>query len=90
MLGATDPQSLSALVPGPAKADTNNWAPRAGFAWSPNSSNAFLGDGKTVVRGGFGVGYDVIFYNLLVVNASNFPRVVTADLNNVETRIRTF
>jgi Carboxypeptidase regulatory-like domain len=84
MLGATDPQSLSALVPGPAKTDRNNWAPRVGFAWSPHSGNRFLGNGATVVRGGFGVGYDVIFYNLLVVNSTNFPRVVTADLNNVE------
>jgi len=84
MLGATDPQSLSVLVPGLAKTDRNNWAPRVGFAWSPNSKNAFLGDGKTVVRGGFGVGYDVIFYNLLVVNASNFPRVVSVDVNNVD------
>ncbi len=84
MLGATDPQSLSALVPGPAQVDRNNWAPRVGFAWSPNSRNAFLGDGKTVVRGGFGLGYDVVFYNLLVVNASNFPRVVSVDVNNVE------
>jgi len=86
MLGATDPQSLSVLVPGPSQVDKNNWAPRVGFAWSPNSSNTLLGDGTTVVRGGFGVGYDVVFYNLLVVNASNFPRVVSADLNNVEHR----
>ena len=84
MLGATDPQSLSVLVPGLAKKDKNNWAPRVGFAWSPNSSNTFLGDGTTVVRGGFGVGYDVVFYNLLVVNASNYPRVVSVDLNDVE------
>ena len=84
MLGATDPQSLSVLVPGPAQVDRNNWAPRLGFAWSPNSTNRFLGDGRTVVRGGFGVGYDVIFYNLLVVNAANFPRVVSVDLNNVQ------
>jgi hypothetical protein len=84
MLGATDPQSLSVLVPGPAKTDKNNWAPRVGFAWSPNSNNRFLGDGRTVVRGGFGVGYDVIYYNLLAVNALNFPRVVSADLNNVQ------
>ena len=85
MLGATDTQSLSVLVPGPAKTDRNNWAPRVGFAW-PEFERAFLGDGTTVVRGGFGVGYDVLFYNLLVVNASNFPRVVSADLNNVEHR----
>lgn len=29
-----------------------------------------------MLRGGFGVGYDVIFYNLLTVNASHYPRVV--------------
>ena len=83
MFGAEDPQSLGAMVPGFVKKDTNNWAPRAGFAYSPRSNNAFLGDGKTVFRGGFGIGYDVLFYNLLVVNASNFPRVVTLDVNNV-------
>jgi hypothetical protein len=83
MFGATDAQSLGALVPGPAKDDTNNWAPRVGFAWVPRANNQLFGDGKTVIRGGFGVGYDVIFYNLLVVNASNFPRVVTANLFDV-------
>jgi len=74
--GATDPQSLAAMVPGPVKKDTDNWAPRVGFAWSPRGSG-LLGDGKTVFRGGVGIGYDVLFYNLLTVNASNFPRVVT-------------
>jgi hypothetical protein len=82
MFGATDPQSLGALVPGPVQKDTNNWAPRVGFAWSP-SSDGFFGDGKTVVRGGFGMGYDVLFYNLLTVNGSNYPRVVTAAPTNV-------
>jgi hypothetical protein len=83
MLGATDAQSLGALVPGEAKKDSNNWAPRVGFAWVPRSSSPLIGDGQTVIRGGFGIGYDVIFYNLLTVNASNFPRVVTANLNDV-------
>lgn len=83
MFGATDPASLAALVPGPAKKDTNNWAPRVGFAWSPTSGGLF-GDGRTVFRGGFGIGYDVIFYNLLVVNGSNYPRVVTLDQNNIQ------
>jgi len=31
--------------------DTNNYAPRLGFAWTPGS------DGRTVVRGGYGVFY---------------------------------
>ena len=77
MLGATDEQSLGAGVPGPVKADKNNWAPRVGFAWSPTANNWLLGDRQTVVRGGFGVAYDVLFFNLLQVNANNFPRVVT-------------
>ncbi len=83
MFGATDQESLNALVPGPVKKDTNNWAPRVGFNWSPRSSNKLLGDGKTVFRGGFGMGYDFLFYNLLTVNGSNYPRVVTATLFNV-------
>ena len=84
LFGATDPESLAAIVPGPVKKDTNNWAPRVGFAYSPHTTSKFIGDGKTVVRGGYGVGYDVLFYNLLTVNASNYPRVVTLDVNNVQ------
>jgi hypothetical protein len=34
--------------------DRNDWAPRFGFAWDPR------GNGKTSVRGGFGVFYDVL------------------------------
>jgi hypothetical protein len=80
MFGSTDPQVREALVPGPVKKDTNNWAPRAGFAYSPRTQNWFLGDGVTVFRGGFGIGYDVLFYNLLTVNTN--PNVVTLTENN--------
>ncbi len=83
LFGATDAESLAVLVPPPPDKDTNNWAPRIGFNWSPRSSNSILGDGKTVFRGGFGMGYDVLFYNLLTVNGSNYPRIATASINNV-------
>ncbi len=83
MFGATDAESLAAGVAPPPAKDTNNFAPRVGFNWSPSSGGGFLGDGKTVFRGGFGMGYDVLFYNLLTVNGSNFPRVSTANVNNV-------
>jgi hypothetical protein len=83
LFGATDPESLAVLVPGPVETDTNNWAPRVGFAYSPQSNNWLLGDGNTVFRGGFGIGYDVIFYNLLTVNGSNYPRVATANTFDV-------
>jgi hypothetical protein len=92
MFGATDPESLAVGVPGPARKDTNNWAPRVGFAWSPRSGGSLLGDGKTVIRGGFGIGYDVVFYNLLTVNGSNYPRVFTAnvfDVKNVYPNLQT-
>lgn len=83
MFGATDAESLGARVPGPVGMDKNNWAPRVGFAWSPRTNNPLFGDGQSVIRGGFGVGYDVLFYNLLTVNASNYPRVVVAEALDV-------
>jgi outer membrane receptor protein involved in Fe transport len=85
--GATDPQSLNALVPGPVYKDKNNFAPGVGFAWSPRPKGgmlaALLGDGKTAIRGGYRIGYDILFYNILTVNASNYPRVVVGLQNNL-------
>jgi outer membrane receptor protein involved in Fe transport len=86
--GATDQQSLAALVPGPVKKDTNNWAPRVGVAWSPSPAGGFMkglfGNGDGVVRAGFGVTYDILFYNLLTVDASNYPRVVVPRIDNAQ------
>jgi hypothetical protein len=46
---------------GIAPANTSNFAPRAGFAWD------IFGDGKTSVRGGFGVFYNSINANELAI-----------------------
>ena len=85
--GATDAESLGALVPGPVRRDNNNVAPGVGFAWSPRPANGMLkkllGEGLTAIRGGYRINYDVLFYNILTVNASNYPRVVTLDLQNL-------
>lgn len=86
--GATDPQSLAALVPGPARRDNNNWAPSFGFAYSPHSGKglvkAVFGDGLSSIRGGYRVSYDLLFYNILTNTAANFPRVVTPQIQNVQ------
>jgi len=84
--GATDPAVRAGGVPGPARPDKNNWAPRFGFAYSPSAPNGLLGSlfgkGKTSIRGGFGMTYDVLFYNILTVNQNNYPLVISSDTTN--------
>ncbi|MEP6921793.1 MAG: TonB-dependent receptor [bacterium] len=84
--GATDAASLAALVPGPVKRDNNNFAPSFGFNYSPHPESGFMktifGDGLSSIRGGYRINYDILFYNILTVNASNYPRVVVGLLNN--------
>jgi hypothetical protein len=52
--------------------DRNNVAPVLGFAWSP-----YPGNDKTVVRGGFRVGYDDIFNNIPANQSLNPPFNIT-------------
>jgi hypothetical protein len=60
---ANSAASVAGLITfGVPKAQKKNFVPRIGFAYSP--------DAKTVVRGGFGMGYDVLYDNLGVLSAA--------------------
>ena len=49
------------------KADKNNFGPRAGFAWDPS------GDGRTSVRAGYALTYDVVPMGVLHPGLFNTP-----------------
>jgi outer membrane receptor protein involved in Fe transport len=72
----TNPEATVAGVCGPGgfaavkslgKGDHNNFGPRVGFAWD------VFGNGKTSLRGGFGISYESTLYNPLSNSRWNPP-----------------
>ena len=57
------------------KSDWNNWAPRLGFAWD------VTGDGRTSVRGGYGMGYERNFGNVTYNVLFNPPKYLVASID---------
>jgi hypothetical protein len=94
-LGARTSQALNAIstVPGllefrEPKSQTKNFAPKFGFAWSPDYKEGLLGrvfgtGGKSSIRAGFSMGYDYIFDNLYIL--SNPPQL--QQTNDVDTTV---
>jgi hypothetical protein len=62
--------------------DNNNFGPSIGFAWNPRGGDGLigklLGDGKTVIRGGYQTSYDAWFNNLFSNMAGGVPNLVGA------------
>jgi len=69
-------------VPSKVNNDNNNFGPSVGFAWNPRPDsgwlNSLLGEGKTVIRGGFQMSYDAWFNNLYSNMAGSVPNLVGA------------
>ncbi len=68
------------------QADTNNWMPRVGFNWNPQTSGSgvmgFLtGGDKLVIRGGYSRTYDANFININLNVFSSFPFVAAQNIN---------
>jgi hypothetical protein len=63
--------------------DKQDWGPRFSFAYTPNFWKEWLGDGKTVVRGGFGIFYDGQFVNILDNTQATSPNSVASAFTNV-------
>jgi outer membrane receptor protein involved in Fe transport len=81
-----DPVTLAGPYSQPDKvaSDNNNFAPSVGFAYSPNFTHGllarFFGAHKSVVRGGYQIGYDSFFNNIASNAAASSPNLVSTQV----------
>ncbi len=73
--------------PNSVEADKNNFAPTIGIAYSPSFSNGWLGrlfgENRTVLRGGYQIGYDSFFNNIASNAQVSSPNVVATTVTSV-------
>jgi outer membrane receptor protein involved in Fe transport len=73
--------------PNEVEDDNNNFSPTIGFAYSPSVTDGWLGrlfgDRRTVIRGGYQVGYDSFFNNIASNAATSSPNVVATNTPSV-------
>jgi hypothetical protein len=69
------------LTPNRVAPDKNNWAPTVGLAYSPPAKGGILGkvlgDRKTVLRGGYQIGYDSYFNTITANAAATTPNLLS-------------
>jgi hypothetical protein len=88
ILSVNNNNRVFALNPVP-KTDKDNFEPRLGFNWSPDTSNAggalglLMGREGFVVRGGYARTHDYAFLNLALNIASSFPYVAAINRSNL-------
>jgi hypothetical protein len=76
LVGGVFPNEFSAKQ----QPDRNNFAPRIGIAYTPHFGGRFIGDGKTVIRAGYGMFYDSLFTNILDNTGGTPPNAVGGTL----------
>ncbi|MCL2660276.1 MAG: carboxypeptidase regulatory-like domain-containing protein [Acidobacteriaceae bacterium] len=77
---STNGAPLAAGVVYKIPSDTSMFGPRFGFAYSPHH-NGFFGDGKWVIRGGFGMFFDSFFSNIPINAMQASPNLVLARID---------
>jgi outer membrane receptor protein involved in Fe transport len=83
-----DPVTLTGPFSQPNKveADKNNFAPTIGIAYSPSFNGGWLGrifgQKRSVIRGGYQIGYDSFFNNIASNAQTSAPNVVATNLNS--------
>jgi hypothetical protein len=70
---STDLTKFDSLFSFKQNPDKRDFAPRLGLAYTPHWGKFFFGDGKTVIRAGYGIFYDGIFSNLVDGSATSQP-----------------
>jgi len=86
IVAANKNQPVFLLTPRPPR-DRNNWQPRVGFSWNPQTRKEGLlgkltGGDKLVVRGGYARTNDYGFININLNIFSAFPFVLAAGASN--------
>jgi len=76
--GAAGAGPLGLMQTGKPSFNSNyNWAPRFGFAYK------LTGDGKTVIRGGYGIAYDFVFLNPITNQRFLPPLIYSGSITGV-------